>query len=59
VINSESGPVPPTTATSQAPAPAINPRAPGAVVLALIGALIVSGIWFAFYMAVFLARSAP
>ncbi len=36
-----------------------NPRAPGAVLLALIAALLVSGIWFAFYMVVFLPRAVP
>jgi hypothetical protein len=41
------------------PAVHVSPRATGAALLALIAALVVCGIWFAFYLVVFLPRASP
>jgi hypothetical protein len=56
MINSENPPISPEPPT---PAAHVGPRATGAALIALIAALVVCGIWFAFYMVVFLPRAAP
>ncbi len=55
MVNSEHDPAP----SSGHPVTQLDPRAPGAAVLAVIAALVVCGIWFAFYMLVFLPRAVP
>ena len=55
MVNSEPDPAP----SSANPVTPVDPRAPGAAVVAFIAALAVCGIWFAFYMLVFLPRAAP
>jgi hypothetical protein len=55
MVNSERNP----TARSADPVRPVDMRAPGAAVVAFIAALAVFGIWFAFYMLVFLPRAAP
>jgi hypothetical protein len=55
MVNSEHNPAP----SSGDPITRVDPRAPGAAVVAVIAALIVFGIWFAFYVLVFLPRAAP
>jgi hypothetical protein len=55
IVNSEHNPAP----LSAEPVTQVDPRAPGAAVVAFIAAIIVCGIWFAFYMLVFLPRAAP
>jgi hypothetical protein len=52
MINSDNNAAPP-------PETHVDPRAPGAALLALIAALVVCGTWFAFYMLVFLPRAVP
>jgi predicted secreted protein len=55
MVNSEHNPA----QSSADPVTPVDPRAPGAVVVAFIAALVVCGIWFAFYMLVFLPRAVP
>jgi hypothetical protein len=55
MVNSEHNPA----SSSPDPVAPVDPRAPGAAVVAFIAALAVCGLWFAFYMLVFLPRAAP
>lgn len=55
MINSENTFVPPEASQTVH----VSPRATGAALIALIAALVVCGMWFAFYMLVFLPRATP
>jgi hypothetical protein len=54
MVNSEHNPTPSPAHPTQ-----VDPRAPGAAAVAFIAALAVCGIWFSFYMLVFLPRAVP
>jgi hypothetical protein len=55
MVNSKPNPAP----SSDHPVTQVDPRAPGAAVVAFIAALVVCALWFAFYMLVFLPRAVP
>jgi hypothetical protein len=55
MINSEISPSTPEAP----PAPHVVTSARGAALIALIAALVVCGIWFTFYLVVFLPRATP
>lgn len=59
MINSENDVTASSPQLPAQPAVHVDPRAPGAALLALAGAIVVCGVWFAFYMVVFLPRAAP